>query len=66
MKCHTIKHTHSDGKELDKPISWCGVKLNSYDSYFLDAHHLTLSVGGSRQSCKKCINAVVRELQKEL
>lgn len=61
---HTIKETHNDGVKLKTPISWCGKKIR--DWAFSDAQHLALSVNGSIKPCKRCIKAIIRELNKEL
>ena len=63
---HVVKFDHEDGKELKKPILWCGA-IYRYPSFtFLDAQHVALSAGGSIAPCKKCIKAIIRELEKEL
>lgn len=66
MKTHVIKRTHDDGKLLPRPVFWCGINLPYGLFHFLDTHHVALAVGGSIAPCKKCIRAIIRELEKEL
>jgi len=66
MKKHVIKLEYENGKKLDKPILWCGIRSVPNTWYFLDAQHLALSVGGSLQPCKNCVMAIIKTLQKEL
>lgn len=62
---HVIKYEYSDGVKLDNPVLWCGLDHNG-SFCFSDAQHVALSVGGYIQPCKKCIKAIIRELEKEL
>ncbi len=66
MTAHITKHTHEDGKELEKLMFWCGRESNGCEWHFLDTHHAALAVGGSVQPCKSCVRAIVREFMKEL
>ena len=63
---HTIKNTHISGKKLLNPTSWCGRDIRVDSWSFLDTHHLALSIGGSQQPCRKCIKAIIKELEREL
>jgi hypothetical protein len=66
MATHTIKYEYENGVKLIYSKSWCGKNLNKFESHFLDAQHLALSVGGSRTPCKNCIKSIIKELNKEL
>lgn len=62
---HVIKYDHKDGVRLVHPATWCGRPVNSSFA-FVDIQHVALAVGGSIQPCKSCINAIIKELEKEL
>jgi hypothetical protein len=64
MASHVIKFEYDDGKKLQRPVTWCG--SDEFGWMFQDAQHVALSVGGSVQPCKKCVRAIINELQKEL
>jgi hypothetical protein len=63
---HTVKQTHSDGKEMADVVYWCGRLGSRYDWRFADAQHVALSAGGSQQPCKNCIKAIIKQLEIEL
>ena len=66
MSRHVIKYEYDDGVKLRFPVSWCGRELKTHDFKFNDAQHVALAVGGSIQPCKKCIKAIIKNLEKEL
>ena len=64
---HTIKYEYEDGKPREKNLYWCGREsIIKHEWAFKDAGHLSLSVGGSVQPCKRCVSAIIKELGKEL
>jgi len=63
---HVIKYKYSEGKKLDKPITWCNKETSRIAWNFQDANHVALSSGGSIQPCKNCIKSIIKELEKEL
>ncbi len=66
MSTHVIKMRYDNGVKLPAPTLWCGRKGSVLEYYFMDAGHLSLSIGGSIQPCKKCVKAIIKELSKEL
>jgi len=67
MAKHVIKYEYDNGIKLSQPTVWCGAKVNrSYNWIFQDAQHVALSAGGSVQPCKKCVKAIITQLQAEL
>lgn len=64
MPRHVIKFEYEDGKKLSKPTLWCGEKSPENNWFFTDAQHVALAAGGSIQPCKKCIKAIIKELEK--
>ena len=62
----TIKTQAVDGLQVLNSEAWCGRVINPFDWAYKDAQHLALSVGGSVQPCEHCIEAIIKELQKEL
>ena len=63
---HVIRTTHAEGVKLANPSSWCGRDLNINEWAFLDAQHVADSAGGSIAPCKKCIKAIIKQLETEL
>lgn len=66
MGNHVIKYTYDNGKKLDTPTLWCGANDRGF---FQDAQHAALAAlaaGGSIQTCRLCIKAIIKELEKEL
>ena len=67
MKKHVCKLTHDNGEKLKLYTAWCGHKINpSFEWHFQDAQHVALAVDGSIAPCKKCIKAIIKDLEKEL
>jgi hypothetical protein len=67
MPKHVIKYEYDDGVKLAKPVLWCGRKSSGKPAWrFQDAQHVALAVGGSVQSCKDCIKAIIKQLSEEL
>lgn len=66
MSKHVIKYDYKDGQKLALPELWCSAPAKYSTCYFLDAGHLSLSIGGSAQPCKNCLKAIIKELSKEL
>lgn len=64
MSRHVIKYEYDDGKKLQRPTAWCGA--DGVGWMFQDAQHVALSAGGTIQPCKRCIKAIIKELEKEL
>ncbi|MDU4150339.1 MAG: hypothetical protein E7H83_01965 [Enterobacteriaceae bacterium] len=59
-----VKHDYKDGVKLPKHEieTWCGAKLETFDWYFVDAHHALLAVdkSSSVSPCKKCLAAIIK------
>lgn len=67
MSRHVIKYEYKDGKKLPTPEVWCGQKVAMGDEWmFMNAQHVALASGGSVAPCKKCIKAIIAQLEKEL
>ena len=66
MTNHVIKFEYEDGKKLTNPVLWCGETRPANKWNFVDAQHVALAAGGSIQPCKKCIKAIIQELEKGL
>lgn len=65
MSRHVIKYEYDDGVKLKAPESWCGIYIK--DGWkFNGAQHVALSAGGSIQPCKRCIKAIIKNLEMEL
>lgn len=67
MSRHVIKYEYKGGQKLPIPEVWCGAKIKMADEWmFMNAHHAALAAGGSVAPCKKCIKAIIAQLEKEL
>lgn len=64
MTNHIIKYDHKDDVKLSKreTETWCGSQLETFDWYFVDAHHALLAVdkNSSVSPCKKCLAAIIK------